>query len=174
MTGWTIRRARAADTAALALVAGATLLETFHGMIPAADMVAHATGKSSAAVFAGWIADEGSVVCYAGAPDTDAPLGYVVLTAPDFPPEVLAPGDWELRRLYTLAAAHGTGLGPALMDHALREARARGHTRLLLGVHPDNFRARRFYERCGFAVIGERQFSVGAQLFTDPIYALVL
>jgi diamine N-acetyltransferase len=174
LTGWTIRRARADDAGALALVAGATLLETFHGLIPAADLVAHATGKSSAEAFAGWIADPDSWVFYAGAPGTDAPLGYAVLTTPDFPPEALAPGDWELRRIYTLAAAHGTGLGPALMAHALREARGRGHARLLLGVHPDNQRARRFYERTGFRVVGERTFAVGSQRFTDPIYALAV
>lgn len=155
----------------MALVAGATLLETFHSVIPAADLVAHATGKSSAAAFASWIGDGGSTVLYAGADGTDAPVGYAVLTAPDFPSGVLHDGDTELRRIYTLAAMHGTGLGPALMDVVLTEARAREHRRILLGVHPDNSRARRFYERTGFAVIGEREFQVGTQRFTDPIYA---
>ena len=166
---WQVRRAAAADAAALSLVAGATLLETFHAIIPAADMVAHVTGKSSPAVFADWIADAGSAVFYAGAHGTDAPVGYAVLTTPDFPIE--APGDIELRRIYTLAATHGTGLGAALMDAVLTEARARDARRILLGVHPDNGRARRFYENHGFAVIGERRFTVGTQLFTDPIYA---
>jgi ribosomal protein S18 acetylase RimI-like enzyme len=155
-------------------VAGATLLETFHAIIPAADLVAHATGKSSPAAFAGWIADAGSAVFYAGAEGTDAPLGYAVLCPPDFPPELLRERDIELRRIYTIAAAHGTGLGPALMDAALAAARGRGHARLLLGVHPDNARARRFYERTGFRVVGERTFTVGASRFTDPIYALDL
>ncbi len=133
-------------------------------------MVAHATGKSSAEVFAAWIADAGSAVFYAGAQGTDAPVGYAVLTTPDFPVDP-GPADIELRRIYTLAGVHGTGLGPALMDAALAEATRRGHSRMLLGVHPDNRRARRFYERNGFAVIGEREFAVGTQRFTDPIYA---
>lgn len=167
---WTIRPARATDAASLALVAGATLLETFHRVIPAADLVAHASGKSSPDAFATWLSDAGSEVFYAGADGTDAPVGYAVLTAPDFPiaPE---PGDIELRRIYTLAAVHGTGLGAALLEAALLEARRRGHRRMLLGVHPDNRRARHFYERNGFGVIGERTFSVGTQRFTDPIYA---
>ncbi|MDB5695653.1 MAG: family N-acetyltransferase [Sphingomonas bacterium] len=136
--------------------------------------MAHATGKSSPAAFAGWTADAGSAVFYAGADGTDAPVGYAVLCPPDFPREMLRDGDIELRRIYTLAAAHGTGLGPALMSAVLKEARGRGHARLLLGVHPDNARARRFYERTGFHVIGKRTFSVGASRFTDPIYALDL
>ncbi len=136
--------------------------------------MAHTTGKSSAAAFGGWIAGADSQVFYAGAAGTEAPLGYAVLTTAEFPAAVLRPGDWELRRIYTLAAAHGAGLGPALLDAALIEARARGHHRLLLGVHPDNRRARRFYERNGFTVVGERTFAVGTQRFTDPIYALDL
>ena len=136
-------------------------------------MVAHVAGKSSAAVFAGWIAGTGSAVFYGGAAGTDAPVGYAVLTAPDFPiaPQ---PGDIELRRIYTLAATHGSGLGVALMTAALSEACERGARRVLLGVHPDNARARRFYERTGFEVIGERRFTVGTAQFTDPIYARAL
>lgn len=160
----------AADAAALSLVAGATLLETFHDLIPAADLVAHVAGKSSAATFERWIADDGSAVFYAGAVGTDGPVGYAVLTAPDFP-IAAQPGDIELRRIYTLAAMHGSGLGKALMTTVLDAARTRDARRILLGVHPGNGRARAFYEKRGFAVIGERTFTVGASRFTDPIYA---
>ena len=79
-----------------------------------------------------------------------------------------------MRRIYVLAAFQGTGLGPALLDAAIGAARAAGSGRMLLGVHVDNLRARRFYERCGFAVIGQRTFQVGTATFDDPIYALDL
>ena len=170
---WSVRRADAADAPALAVVAGATFLETYHAIISAGDMVTHVTNKCSAAVFGGWIADAQSAVLYAGAEHTDAPLGYAVLTTPDFP-IATDEGDAELRRIYTLAAAHGTGVGGALIAAALDEARVRGRKRVLLGCHPDNRRARRFYERTGFRVIGERIFTVGAAQFLDPIYALDL
>lgn len=173
MIDWTVRRASVADASALSLVAGATLLETFHAVIPAADMVAHVVNKSSADVFAGWTDDPASAVFYAGAVRTDAPLGYAVLTAPDFPIDTDA-SDIELRRIYTLAATHGSGLGGALMRAALDEARARDCRRVLLGVHPENGRARSFYERTGFRVIGERAFTIGTVRFVDPIYALGL
>jgi ribosomal protein S18 acetylase RimI-like enzyme len=60
------------------------------------------------------------------------------------------------------------------MQAALEQARAWGRRRVLLGVHPGNSRARSFYERTGFRVIGERAFTVGASRFVDPIYALDL
>ena len=170
---WRVRRAEPGDAAALALVAGATFLETFHAVTPVADLVAHVASKSSPAVFGAWMADEHAAVFYAAADGTGAPVGYAVLTAPDFP-IALGPDDTELRRIYTLQATHGSGLGGALMQAVTDEARARGHGRVLLGVHPENDRARRFYERSGFRVIGERVFQVGASRFVDPIYALDL
>jgi ribosomal protein S18 acetylase RimI-like enzyme len=170
---WQLRRASAGDAAALSLVAGAAFLETFAGVLPGDDIVAHCANHSSVAKFADWAADPGSIATLALHPHGGAPIGYTLLTAPDFPIPT-SPGDIELKRIYALASTHGTGLGPALMTRALADAAALGHARVLLGVHPGNMRARRFYERHGFAVIGERVFRVGTQRITDPIYALNL
>lgn len=172
-TDYPLRRATTGDAGALSLVAGATFLETFAAMLPGADIVAHCAAKSSPATFAEWLADDRSVVVLAEHPVTGAPVGYTVLTAPDLP---LATGrtDIEIKRIYTLGMTHGSGLGQALMTRALTDTAALDCTRMLLGVHPENTRARRFYERAGFRVIGERVFQVGAQRITDPIYALEL
>jgi ribosomal protein S18 acetylase RimI-like enzyme len=170
---WRLRRAGSGDAPALALVAAATFLQTYHAIMPVADMLVHLDGKNSPAAFEQLVTDPAAAVFYAGSATTDAPLGYAVLTTPDFPIATDA-GDIELRRIYTLAATHGSGLGAALIQAMLDEARARGHRRLLLGVHPDNARARRFYERTGFRVIGERIFTVGTARFVDPVYALQL
>ena len=167
------RWATAADAPALALVAGATFLETYHAVVPGADLVAHVTHRCNADVFAEWIGDPAAAVFYAGDPATDAPVGFLVLTRPDFPIPT-GPGDVELRRSYTLAAVHGQGLGAALLACALEQARSLGHSRMLLGTHPDNGRARRFYEREGFRLAGQRHFTVGSRTFHDPVYALAL
>jgi ribosomal protein S18 acetylase RimI-like enzyme len=45
---------------------------------------------------------------------------------------------------------------------------------MLLGVHPGNVRARRFYEKKGFSVIGQRRFQVGQSVFEDPVYGRAL
>lgn len=168
-----LRRASVDDAAALSLVANASFLQTFAGILPGADIVAHCAANSSVAKFAGWAADPACVATLAEHPDGAAPVGYTLLTPPDFPIPT-GPADIELKRIYTLSATHGTGLGAALIARALVDAATLGKTRVLLGVHPGNTRARNFYERHGFSVIGSRVFQVGAQRITDPIYARTL
>jgi ribosomal protein S18 acetylase RimI-like enzyme len=48
-----------------------------------------------------------------------------------------------------------------------RPARALGRAGLWLGVNQENTRARRFYEKQGFEVVGTRTFVVGAQTHDD-------
>ena len=170
MTMWRLRRASREDAPAVALVAGASFLSTFAGLLDGADIVAHVAKNSSVARFATWSDDPDSIVTIADHPDGGAPVGYSLLT----PPEEVGDtrdGDIELRRIYTLLTARGTGLGAALMTQALADARAAGARRMLLGVFADNVRARAFYERQGFAVVAERRFKVGATWCDDRVYA---
>lgn len=171
---WRVRRAGEGDAAALSLVASATFLEAFAGILDGRDIVAHCATNSSAAKFAHWIADtapdQPSVVLIAEATAGAAPLGYAVLTQPDLPVEP-RDGDIELKRIYALLPTHGTGLGPALMAQAIAAARALGRTRPLLGVYGGNRRAQRFYEKQGFAVIGTRKFLVGTTWHDDLVFA---
>jgi diamine N-acetyltransferase len=167
---WRLRRAEPADAAACALVAGATFLEAFAGVLDRDDIVAHLARHSSADAFARWIADPDSVVTLAEAAEGGAPLAYMVLTAPDLP-VAPRPDDVELKRIYALAPTHGSGLGPALMARALEDARALGRRRVLLGVHGGNRRAQRFYAKQGFAVVGERRFLVGTTWHDDLVFA---
>jgi GNAT superfamily N-acetyltransferase len=51
----------------------------------------------------------------------------------------------------TAESAEGTGVGTALLKYAEEWSRARGMTFLTLNVFDANARARRFYERAGFA-----------------------
>lgn len=174
---WRLRRAEPADAAALALVAAATFLETYAGEISAEDMVAHCADKCAAALFARWAASPDHLLTIAEHAGSGAPLGYAALTPPELPPNLLTwggPGLIELRRIYGLLPAIGGGLGPALIAQAIADARALGKTRLALGVNPRNARARAFYERHGFRIVGEREFRVGAMRFVDPVYALDL
>lgn len=170
---WRLRRAEAADAAACSLIAGATFLEAFAGILDGPDIVAHVAGKSNAASFAALIDDPASVVTLAEASVGGAPLGYSVLTTPDLPVPA-AEGDIELKRIYALFPTHGTGLGPALMERAFADARALGRRRILLGVYGGNQRAQRFYTKQGFTVVGERRFLVGSTWHDDLIFARAL
>ncbi len=58
----------------------------------------------------------------------------------------------ELKSMHTLAASRGKGVGKAILEYLLQEARAAGLTRLSLETgSDDNFAsARRLYEAAGF------------------------
>jgi diamine N-acetyltransferase len=91
---------------------------------------------------------------------------------------VVFPGEWpgavELHQLYLLAAYHGDGLAPPLMEWALDQARDMGAAEVILSVFIDNHRARRFYERYGFEEIGRYTFMVGDQPDDDRLMRLKL
>ena len=167
---WRLRRATAADAPAVAMVAAASFLETFAGILPGDDIVAHCTHNSSVAKFAGWADDPMSIVTLATHPQGDAPVGYTLLTTPDLPVTPL-PDDIELRRIYALSMTRGSGLGHRLMAQAIADAANLGGKRLLLGVLGTNRVARAFYEREGFVLAGTRRFNVGAGWYDDVIYA---
>jgi GNAT superfamily N-acetyltransferase len=62
----------------------------------------------------------------------------------------------ELYALYVHPAWWSTGTGRALMDQVLAKVRMSGYARITLWVLEANARARRFYQRAGFAPDGAR------------------
>ena len=154
----------------LSLVAGASLLEAFAGVITAADLLAHNQRNNSPEAFAKYLAQPTTRCVLAEAEPGDAPVGYIVCCEPDLPVEVTSQ-DYELRRIYLLHRFQGLGLGRALMDAAVDHARQLGRTRLLLGVYGQNHDAIRFYQQAGFVRIGERYFTVGATTHQDAVMA---
>jgi len=55
-----------------------------------------------------------------------------------------------IQDFYVRADSRSRGLGTALLEKAVEEARTRGAVELHVSVHPDNRTATRFYERRGF------------------------
>ncbi len=170
---WRLRRATLGDSPGLSLVASAAFLDAYAGVLNGADIIGHCARNNNHAVFETWLSDPQTVVTLAEYEPGHAPIGYTVLTSPDFPIDTDA-ADIELRRIYTLKQFHGGGVGQGLLRQACDDAKAGGHMRMLLGVWAKNVRARRFYERAGFEVVGSRSFAVGDTLYEDPVYALRL
>lgn len=79
-----------------------------------------------------------------------------------------------LNQLYLASRCTGQGIGAALMDWALGEARLRGKDAILLSVYAENFGAQRFYQRYGFAKIADIEFWVGAHRDPEFLYELRL
>ena len=162
-----LREASPDDVEALALVAGATCLDAFAGILPGAAIVQHCARHNTPERFGHYLAQPATRAWLAVAAAGEAPVGYSMLTAPDLPLDDLGPHDLELRRIYLLSRFQGGGAGQQLMDVVLDGARASGAKRLLLGVYAKNGRALRFYERNGFRQIGTRQFTVGTLVCDD-------
>lgn len=159
-----IRQAGPADVEALALIGGATFLETFAGVLDGNALLEHCRTQHSAATYRAyldgnaraWLAEIGG-----------APVGYALLAEPDL--AAARAGDVELKRIYLLSRFHGSGVARELFDAVL--AAAEGHDRILLGVKADNARAIAFYTGRGFEQIATRRFDVGGTLYDDAVMA---
>jgi GNAT superfamily N-acetyltransferase len=77
----------------------------------------------------------------------------------------------ELYALYVTPAWWSTGTGRVLMGHALTSLQAEGYRRVVLWVLADNARARRFYERAGFAADGGTNVLAGLGGVLEVRYA---
>lgn len=99
--------------------------------------------------------------------------GFVELAPKKLPYDSTAPSI-ELRRLYLKREAHGRGIADELMKWVLSEAAARDAEEIILSVYVDNHRARRFYQRYGFEVVGKYDFMVGTHADEDLILRHVI
>lgn len=71
------------------------------------------------------------------------------------PAESSGPGEAELHALYALPAYWGGGVAARLLAHAVEALAADGMVSVRLFVAEPNARARRFYEKHGFAATGQ-------------------
>ncbi len=77
----------------------------------------------------------------------------------------------EIARCYVAPAWHGRGVAEALMLQTLERARESGCDLLWLAVWEQAPRARAFYARHGFAVVGRLPFQLGQDLQEDLVVA---
>ncbi|MGH6743781.1 acetyltransferase (GNAT) family protein [Novosphingobium sp. PhB57] len=167
---WRIRPAGADDADALSLVAAATFLESFAGLVDGAGIVAHCLKQHSAENYRKYLAN-GARAWLAEVEPGHAPVGYALLCRPEL--ELAGEGDLELKRIYLFSRFQGSMMAGTMM-RIVREAAATSHSRLLLGVKNDNHRALAFYAKHGFETIGTRTFDVGGKTYDDFVLALNL
>lgn len=100
------------------------------------------------------------------------PLAYALVLdgVPPVTATVPAPSRL-LSKFYAHPDTHGTPVATVLMDAVLDASRARGATSVWLGVNQRNERARRFYVKHGFAVVGTTQMQVGDRVHDDFVLA---
>ena len=164
-----LRRCVPGDEAALSLLGGSTMLQTYAGVLDGPDILAHCAKHHSTEAYAGYLVVPANRIYTAEVKPGDAAVGYIFCSEPDLPTQYLRPGDYELRRIYLLHRFQGLGIGRALMQQAMDASRELGRRRLLLGVYGKNSAAIRFYRDAGFTQIGERFFTVGSQTHHDAV-----
>lgn len=76
------------------------------------------------------------------------------------------PGVYKLHKLYVLPGRQGKGLGRSMLEFIYQSIRPEGARALRLNVNRYN-KARQFYERMGFAVIGEEDVPIGNGYFMN-------
>lgn len=159
-----LRPVTLADAPALAVLGRDSFTDAFGHLYRPEDLAAFLAETHDETVVAGEIAGDECRHALAVA-DDGVLLGYCKLRHPSkLAGHSDARDPLELGQLYCAASATGRGVGAALMNWALAEARAGGHDAVLLSVYSGNTGAQRFYARYGFAKIADIHFRVGTQL----------
>jgi len=160
-----IRIANLTDGAALSALGGQTFVEAFGADNTPEDTAAHLAATFTPERLAQEIADPSSRLLIAEV--GSAPAGYAKLHWTDPPDCVSGPKPVELARIYVLARWHGHGVGRALLERCMEEARAAGAQTMWLGVWERNQGAQAFYGKLGFAHVGYKAFMVGSDKQRD-------
>ena len=168
-----LRRATAEDAAMLSVVGSATFLEAYAWAMPGRDVAQFCLDQHTVELYARYLAKADTRITLAVTGE-DAPVGYVMVCAPDFEGFEVGPEDIELKRIYRLSLYGAGRTGQRLMDAALADAREMGRKRVLLGTNAGNVRAIEFYRRNGFEEVGTRRFVVGMQQCCDAVFGKIL
>jgi ribosomal protein S18 acetylase RimI-like enzyme len=170
-----LRPARPVDAAALARFSREAFAAAFGETTSVEDMNIFFGQSRTEGVFHAAIIDPAQRVQLAEVDDQIAAYALLVLgqgfsERPE--PRPLRPV--YLSQLYCSAEMTGRGLGAALMDWALEEARAWGADAVQLPVWSGNHGAQRFYRRHGFEHVADIDFWVGNQCDHEFLYELKL
>ncbi|UXI69196.1 GNAT family N-acetyltransferase [Tahibacter amnicola] len=151
-----IHRASASEAAVVSALGRDTYRDHFAGLWQADELSTWLDGQFGESLIRNDI-DNGSA-CYLICADDDNWVGYAKLAWQQGVPARAEHGAL-LQKIYFRAAATRSGFGTALLEACKAQARDAGEACLWLDVLQSNDRARRFYERNGFVVIGERAFA---------------
>jgi diamine N-acetyltransferase len=162
------RHAGSDDADALAFLGAATFLVSFAFDHPGKALIDHLKTEHSREYYASQLA-RADVDIIIGETPLGAPVGYAMLMPPEYS-ALHQQGDLELKRIYLLGPWQSGGNGWALLQQIFDLAVARGARRLILTVYERNDRAVAFYERAGFAYMGDTIFMVGDTPFRDLLY----
>ena len=167
-----IRHGTTADAKMLSELGAKTFYDTFAKDNTSENMSAHLKKSFSSEIqFAELSVPEHIFLI---AEEESQPIGYAQLIM-DSKDEALAGNkSLEVRRIYAAQEYIGKGIGKALMQASIQEAKQRGCDSIWLGVWEKNPRAIEFYKKWGFKEVGTHIFTVGDDPQQDFIMELLL
>ncbi len=160
-----IRQGQADDAALLAELGARTFSETFAADNSLEDMAAYLAAAFSTEQQSAELADPASLFLIAEA--DGAAAGYAMLRSGTALDSINGERPIELVRLYVLQERLGSGVGAALMQECIVEAKRQGYETLWLGVWEHNARAQAFYRKWNFHEVGTHIFQLGNDPQTD-------
>jgi ribosomal protein S18 acetylase RimI-like enzyme len=168
-----LRPATAADVPALAALGRDSFVAKFGDLYRPEDLAAFLEQSHAEPVVAAQVADPQMRIVLAER--NDALAGYCKLWLDcAWPQHARGARAIELVQIYTAPGATGGGIGAALMDWALAQARAFGADEIQLSVWSGNEGAQRFYQRYGFEKVADIDFWVGQQRDDEYLFARTL
>jgi GNAT superfamily N-acetyltransferase len=168
----TIRRGTVDDAELLAELGARTFSETFAVDNTPEDMAAYLASAFSPTQQAAELADPRAT--FQVAEIDRVAVGYAMLRSGPAPDGVTGARPVELVRLYVSRTSLGSGVGAALMQACIDEAKQKGHQTLWLGVWERNAHAQAFYRKWDFQEVGRHQFRLGNDSQTDLLMQLAI
>ncbi|HEV7890106.1 MAG TPA: GNAT family N-acetyltransferase [Pyrinomonadaceae bacterium] len=162
-----IRRASTEDAKLLAELGARTFAETFSEDNPPEDMAAYMAASFTLERLTAELTDPLSIFFIAEVDGSAA--GYAKIHPGETAEGVEGQRPVELVRLYVAQAWLGRGVGPALMQRCIDEAREMGFQTVWLGVWERNHRAQAFYRKWNFYEVGEHIFQLGSDPQRDIV-----
>lgn len=168
----TIRQAGPDDAATLAQIGAEAFTTAYAADLPLERLAAFAAETFAEARVAADLAEQPG--CYLLLEVEGEAAGLAQLRDGPPPRGVTGPRPVELSKIYLLEKWIGRGLGTALMQASVDEARRRGYATLWLGVWERNPRAIAFYHKWGFVEAGDVAFRFGGEIQRDLIMVRAL
>jgi ribosomal protein S18 acetylase RimI-like enzyme len=168
---FSIRRCSSSDAPTLASLAARLFTEAYGPTHPEPELSRYLARSFSAdGVREAISADDVSMFLVEDS--LGAPVAYAYLRPTPEPPDgVVGARPFEVVRFYVEAARQGRGVGAALMEACLRDAKERGADVVWLQVWTRAGWAVGFYQRMGFLVVGSAPFYFGDRVDDDHIMA---
>lgn len=160
-----IRRGQAEDAELLAELGERTFSETFAVDNTVENMAAYLADAFTPRQQAAELADPRATFLIGE--NNKLAIGYAMIRSGAVPQEVNSVKPIELVRLYVSRESLGAGVGAALMQACIDEAKEQGYKSLWLGVWEKNFRAQAFYRKWNFNDVGTHVFQLGDDPQTD-------